>query len=333
MEPKLPACPEVQPLPESGSQLVANLEKIDFLYPATTLADIQTGRDRRQELVACIAEFYGINPVTQPDEAEAMLQRLRLNTAMQDAFWKAITARDLAHRLHHEVEALKADLYTNPLTGLPNKLAFDKMLHDVMVAAAEARQGVALLVMDIDKFKKVNDKFSHAHGDELLKQVADAMGSIVRQTDSAQVFHLHGDEFVIVLTGLPNEDPDTEVLDNSFDDNSNYPDERRGSKIMTNTQRGEAIRQRVREAICDVFADEQLQSLGLGASIGMAIASGHNWPDSTEFVQSAEDDLQRDKRANEQARNRLLSWHKRLARRVGTILLKHAGTFDHRTAS
>lgn len=89
---------------------------------------------------------------------------------------------------------LDAAARRDPLTGLPNRREFN----DAMTAAT-AEGGFALLALDLDGFKGVNDRFGHAAGDELLRQVAERLSGVVRKADT--LVRLGGDEFSIVLPG------------------------------------------------------------------------------------------------------------------------------------
>lgn len=81
------------------------------------------------------------------------------------------------------------------LTGIANRRAFDEML----AAEVGAGRGFALLLLDLDGFKAVNDRFGHAVGDDLLRQVAERLGLVTRQADV--LARLGGDEFAIILKG------------------------------------------------------------------------------------------------------------------------------------
>ncbi|AVO49359.1 diguanylate cyclase [Melaminivora suipulveris] len=86
------------------------------------------------------------------------------------------------------------------LTGLPNRAMFREQLQGAMHKAAGLQGSVALLLLDLDNFKEVNDTLGHARGDELLRQVAQRIEACVRQGDL--VARLGGDEFAIILPGM-----------------------------------------------------------------------------------------------------------------------------------
>ncbi|MFN8077750.1 MAG: GGDEF domain-containing protein [Kineosporiaceae bacterium] len=88
------------------------------------------------------------------------------------------------------------------LTGLPNRLLLRERLAEAL-AVAGPDERVAVVYVDLDKFKPVNDTFGHAVGDELLVQTARRLSRLIRHADLAA--RLGGDEFVLLLTGIPDE--------------------------------------------------------------------------------------------------------------------------------
>ncbi|MDR1915753.1 MAG: sensor domain-containing diguanylate cyclase [Synergistaceae bacterium] len=88
----------------------------------------------------------------------------------------------------------------DPLTGLSNRTLFSANLCKEFARAKRKKSACALLVVDIDKFKRVNDSLGHAAGDDLLMKVANRISSEVRESDV--VARLGGDEFAILLTDL-----------------------------------------------------------------------------------------------------------------------------------
>lgn len=89
------------------------------------------------------------------------------------------------------------------LTGLPNRSLFTDRLQQAIATAKREKTRVALLFIDLDKFKPVNDNFGHDVGDMLLKEVAKRMRYCVRDADT--VARLGGDEFVILLPSIEDE--------------------------------------------------------------------------------------------------------------------------------
>lgn len=86
------------------------------------------------------------------------------------------------------------------LTGLPNRHAFNDGIAAALRRSQRASTQVVLLFLDIDGFKRINDTFGHAAGDDVLREFARRLGTCVRATDL--VARLAGDEFVIVLEGI-----------------------------------------------------------------------------------------------------------------------------------
>ncbi|GAA4865151.1 sensor domain-containing diguanylate cyclase [Actinomycetospora straminea] len=112
-------------------------------------------------------------------------------------------AHDRLRREHGQVTALAL---ADPLTGLPNRRALDRHLEEVLGRRGGdgTPLGVAVAMVDVDRFKQINDTASHARGDEVLRGVATALRSSLRAPDL--VARYGGDEFVVVL-------PDTAVGD------------------------------------------------------------------------------------------------------------------------
>lgn len=90
------------------------------------------------------------------------------------------------------------------LTGLPNRRSYHERLDAALQRAARTGQGIALMFLDVDHFKQVNDSLGHAAGDIVLQEFARRVRSAVRATDT--VCRLAGDEFTVILEGLKSTD-------------------------------------------------------------------------------------------------------------------------------
>jgi diguanylate cyclase (GGDEF)-like protein len=92
---------------------------------------------------------------------------------------------------------LKRQAVTDPLTGLYNRRSFSKALRRMAEHADRYNEPVSLLMIDIDKFKSVNDTHGHAAGDDVIKAVADTILSCIRKVDMAA--RIGGEEFAVIL--------------------------------------------------------------------------------------------------------------------------------------
>jgi diguanylate cyclase (GGDEF)-like protein len=115
----------------------------------------------------------------------------RINSALQAEIVERRQAEERAHELATR----------DPLTGLLNRRSLTEHLEHAMVRAARQGEQLALLFLDMDRFKAINDTLGHDAGDDLLRQIADRISSSVRGSDI--VARLGGDEFVVLMEGLP----------------------------------------------------------------------------------------------------------------------------------
>lgn len=116
--------------------------------------------------------------------------------------------QDITERKKTE-EQIKQLAFYDPLTGLPNRRKLLDRLHYTTAISHRENRVFAVFMMDLDKFKAVNDALGHAAGDGLLKQVATRITRRLRESD--MVARLGGDEFVIVLENLHSPDDAAQV--------------------------------------------------------------------------------------------------------------------------
>jgi diguanylate cyclase (GGDEF)-like protein len=107
----------------------------------------------------------------------------------------------LAHR--HQVTKLRGLAATDALTGLTNHRGFQEVLATELERARRGDRPVALVMLDLDNFKTVNDTYGHPYGDEVLSSVGKKLGSVVRGTDTAA--RVGGEEFALILPGSDGE--------------------------------------------------------------------------------------------------------------------------------
>lgn len=106
-------------------------------------------------------------------------------------------------RLLTTQNALEYQAYHDVLTGLPNRLLFMDRLKQFIYKAHRNKNKLAVLFIDMDRFKEVNDTFGHVFGDEVIIEVAKRIKSKIRETD--MIARFGGDEFVMVFNEMKNE--------------------------------------------------------------------------------------------------------------------------------
>jgi diguanylate cyclase (GGDEF)-like protein len=113
----------------------------------------------------------------------------RLNEALANALDRHRATERVAHLAHHD-----------SLTGLPNRVLFEQRLQASISRASRKREQLAVLYIDLDDFKPINDRYGHDAGDRVLQTVANRILATVRDYDTPA--RLGGDEFAIVLNSL-----------------------------------------------------------------------------------------------------------------------------------
>jgi diguanylate cyclase (GGDEF)-like protein len=119
-------------------------------------------------------------------------------------FWMAIyrlVAR-ASRRLDEQIEHNRQLADHDPLTGLPNREMLRRRVDKAIAAAKVNDRVVGLLLLDLDRFKEINDTLGHHHGDLLLRAIGPRLAKVLRDDDC--IARLGGDEFVVLLPDLPN---------------------------------------------------------------------------------------------------------------------------------
>lgn len=162
---------------------------------------------------------------------------------------------------------------TDPLTGLGNRRQFDLRLREEFRRAERYRDSLALLLVDLDHFKAINDRHGHLCGDDLLRSVSGALGASVRSIDI--VCRYGGEEFAVLLP-------------------------------RTSLEGAAAVARRTALAIAEARLETEDGSLlRVTASVGVATFPGEDVHEPTDLVRAADSALYRAKRAG---RNRVCSY-------------------------
>ena len=159
--------------------------------------------------------------------------------------------------------ALEHQALHDTLTGLPNRMLLQDRLEHAIQMMKRDRRSMALLLLDLDRFKDVNDALGHPVGDQLLQQVGQRLGRVLRESDT--VARLGGDEFAIVA-------PDTE------------------------TEQARQFAAKIADLFKEVFRIDRL-NLHVGVSIGIAVYPQHG-QDAATLVRRADVAMYQAKRNN-----------------------------------
>ncbi|WP_456415016.1 GGDEF domain-containing protein [Thiolapillus sp.] len=163
----------------------------------------------------------------------------------------ALPMRNAIH-YHTALQAASRD----PLTGLKNRRSLMDNLAREMSRSWRENQPLALMVIDIDSFKQINDEISHLAGDQVLAQIAGLLAKAVRRSD--MVFRFAGDEFVLLLPNMDQE----------------------GVRVLCS---------RIRKAVENMRCSYGEQQIGVSLSIGSAILQEQMEPE--EFFEAADLDM------------------------------------------
>jgi diguanylate cyclase (GGDEF)-like protein len=168
-------------------------------------------------------------------------------TLFYAALFRFVAAADV--RLRRQTEALRESADRNrhqathdALTGLPNRALLRDRVEQALAGASRAAAEVAVLMIDLDRFKEINDTLGHSYGDELLCQVGPRLESVLREGDT--VARLGGDEFAVLLP------------------------------VVDGAGEAQAVAERLREALHRRF-EVQGVAVDLEASVGIALSPWH----------------------------------------------------------
>lgn len=151
--------------------------------------------------IVCETQVLGVLNVFHPLPGFFNMWHERLALLFCQSLGRLLANHRLTHRLNDLVDAKTAEIrelaYRDSLTGLPNRRLLLDRLNHALAQARRHHRAMAVMFLDLDSFKQINDTLGHAAGDALLKQIAQRLITCVREGDT--VARPSGDEFIIVL--------------------------------------------------------------------------------------------------------------------------------------
>ncbi|MDC3414988.1 putative bifunctional diguanylate cyclase/phosphodiesterase [Terrihalobacillus insolitus] len=201
-------------------------------------------------------------------------------------------ATDITERKEQE-EKIRFHAYHDDLTNLPNRKMFFKRLEEELEDAKEKQEILAVLFLDLDGFKQVNDTFGHNVGDRLLQVISERIGSCIREKDT--VFRLGGDEFTVILQNIEDKHVAAESA-KSMMDMLTKPYEIEGNTFVMTTSIGISI-----------YPDNGLDSSSLTKYADMAMYQGKQQGKNTYrfYTTDMESDITNNIRLKMELRNAL----------------------------
>lgn len=191
------------------SSLRAALKRLRDAPPACVLADLALGGSVGAQAVTAMRDAAPVTPLiafAPLGDAEAACEAIRqgADDCLEKSGFDArqlCRAIDLAVERGHARGRLLGRALRDPLTGLANRAQFEESLTRAAARAGRSGSLMALLYLDLDGFKPVNDTFGHDAGDALLKVVSARFSAQVRAGDT--LARMGGDEFAVILENLP----------------------------------------------------------------------------------------------------------------------------------
>ena len=221
-----------------GDTVTSVEELLQLVHPE----DVEAGRRLSIEAMKGIRPSYAFEHRVRSRDGEWMwiLSRGRV-TERDPATGRALrmigTNIDITDRKRME-EALQSAAHSDPLTGLANRMLLADRMRLALARGRRSGSACALLYLDVDGFKHVNDTLGHAAGDRLLKDFAERLRACVRQADT--VARLGGDEFVVLLEDLKDAASATRVAEKMLE-SARVPARMDGSEILVTTSIGIAF--------------------------------------------------------------------------------------------
>ncbi len=213
-------------LPDANGMILSKRLKEDERYARTRivlLSSLRTDSETRADGLETGAVDYIARPISNRE----LLARIALLDCQ--------CCQDLESR--SERDRLKTQAIHDALTGVYNRHYFNDLISAEIARARRYTHPLGLLMIDVDRFKQINDQFGHETGDSVLREIAATLSATLRESDI--IVRYGGDEFLVILT-----EPDAEI---------------------------EAVAERVRAAICDNDV------LGRSGDLEVSVSVGSVW--------------------------------------------------------
>ena len=216
--------------------------------------------------ISMMADDAALSPQLQ--RLSEIIARLSLKNEVRE-FRLEVMVEDL---LNAQAALIEANM--DPLTGLPNRAVFHQKLNEACEKATEKQRSLALLFIDLDRFKQINDTMGHDTGDELLQQVTARTQHAIREHDI--LARLGGDEFTVIMP------------------------------IHHQNEEAEGVATRLVELLSSPF-NLKAGTANIGSSIGISYFPGES-ATPTELIKNADVAMYT---AKESGRNRYILYHQR----------------------
>ncbi|MBW2096211.1 MAG: GGDEF domain-containing protein [Deltaproteobacteria bacterium] len=160
--------------------------------------DIHTAIDEIKKVV--IQKIQNIKQVVSEKKREDLKRAQIARENMKILRERIAEADKHAREMSKRAEALKMVAMKDGLTGLYNRKAFDSKIQDTLEKAREAGEALTIILLDVDRFKEINDTFGHVAGDKILEKVGQSLRETFRENDF--LVRYGGDEFVVLIERL-----------------------------------------------------------------------------------------------------------------------------------
>ena len=173
-----------------GDRVNAEVQGIeDSVQEAQDLDNLKSSIRTRIDAIQSHMDAYRKMETEREERSASEIKEL---SAQLDTFQSEVST------LHRKLEQAREAATQDALTGLPNRMAYDERIQEEIERARRYQRPLSLAIIDVDFFKKINDKFGHPAGDKVLKILAEVFKK--RTRDSDFVARMGGEEFMLVLT-------------------------------------------------------------------------------------------------------------------------------------